>query len=967
MASPARSFPVKRSSTMTALFVHLLLVVSVALAVAACGEARMSDGSSMSENPRPFQQVQMSVASHRRVLATTNNTTMNATTSLSEDADVLFLLKAAITSDPLNVTRYWKPIGRRQRINPCKPWRGITCTRRRVTAINLFNESLAGTLPASLSRLSNLITLNLSTNAFSGPVPSNLPSTLQFLDLGNNHLSGSFFSSQPSFPNLTSLILSNNALTGTIPTAIANLTSLQTLNLSGNSFTGQLPAAFSAGLELLDLSDNNLTGSIPNLSRLRNLTVLDLGSNNLHGGVPATVGNCTRLVTLDLSRNPLLGGEIPAHLGNLKNLKSLQMAGSNLNGTIPQAMNSFLVVAQIDLSDNRLSGDIPFANLGNLTVLHLQNNRLEGDFVSRVSGFPVLASLDLRNNLLSGSVPDAIGGVQLRSGLWLGGNQLSGRIPDGLGQLTLVQQIDLSANRFTGSIPDAIRTCLSLTQLNVSYNNLNGTLPSLINLASLKSVDASNNGFTGGVASTFVDFTALQFLNVSSNHLSGELPHITAHDDVTARSFLNNTGLCGTLAGRKCSSSKLATSTIIYIAIGSAAGLVALLVLAFVLVSYCKGWKGKGSKHSAQISAELQLKVTPEEILAATNQFNETGYIGGGKLSTVYRGVLPDQTAVAVKRLAVVSSESENAEARKALDAELEFLGHVRHKSLVKVLGYCSSADTKALVLEYMPHGSLDSFLHPPENEEVHLAFDFTVRLKIALEMAEGLKWLHSESRHPVVHGDVKPSNILFDANMEARIADFGVARVLREQGLIPTTSTSSSAATANCYTAPEVAESGTQTMKGDVYSFGIILLEMITGRSPYTLSPGQTLPQWVRATMSNFKALHNVLDAQLMPELATHQQKMAMVLGVALLCTRHQAQERPEMEDVHKMLAHIRNKSSDSTRRRGIMSSTRRRSLHSSSRSTSEPQPPPPLPTPSPPLLPHTPSLSDWTPPNIV
>ena len=155
-----------------------------------------------------------------------------------------------------------------------------------------------------------------------------------------------------------------------------------------------------------------------------------------------------------------------------------------------------------------------------------------------------------------------------------------------------------------------------------------------------------------------------------------------------------------------------------------------------------------------------------------------------------------------------------------------------------------------------------------------------------------------------------------------------------------------------------EVAASGVPSMKGDVYSFGIIMLEMITGRDPIRLEPGQTLPQWVRATVANSKALQNVVDPVLLPDLTVHQQKTAMVLGVALLCTRSEPQDRPNMTDVYKMLAHIRSKPNESSRRKGTMSSGRRTSS-AARRSTSREGHQQPLP--------HTPSLSDWTPPSQV
>lgn len=857
---------------------------------------------------------------------------------------------------------------------------GITCTRRRVTGINLYNQSLEGSLISALGRLSRLQTLNLSTNQFSGEIPSELglASDLEILDIRSNNLTGALPPSLGDLTNLTSLVVSNNNLAGIIPTSIGGLLSLRNMNLSGNSFSGTLPSS----------------------------------------------------------------------LGQLNRLETLHIAGNNLTGMIPQNLTACTALQDIDLSNNNISGFIPFQNMKNLTSLHLQNNILEGNILN-ITTFPILEDLDLTNNRLGGEIPQNIGIVTLKKNLLLARNNLTGSIPDGIGELSLVERIDLSANKLSGSIPEAISKCISLIELtvasnsltgnfsvpvgafpnlmklNVSHNSLNASLPTLDHLLNLKVFDGSFNDFVGEVPSTFVNFPSLVHLNVSSNRLSGELPFFASHDSVGAQSFLNNSELCGSILDKSCGSSKIATSTIIYIVLGSVAGLLALVSIASFIVS-CRGRKRKGSRNSAQISAELQLKLSAEEILTATNRFSNENYIGEGKLSTVYKGVLPDQTVVAVKRLAITSAEGEDAENK--LNAELESLGHIRHRSLVKVLGYCSSPDVKALVLDYMPNGSLESLLHPLQNAEVIQAFDWTARFNIAVEVAEGIRYLHHESRNPVVHGDVKPSNILIDAKMEAKIGDFEVARILTQQRASP----SMGITTPNGYTPPgkhqqsicsitslttmtsawvekvvdwtfvvflahskvgdacnrlitdssfltnltssmsltDVWESGVPSKKGDVYSFGIVMLEMISGRSPDRLEPAQTLPQWVRATVSNSKALHNVLDPLLMSDLVAHQQKMAMVLGVALLCTRIKPEERPHMDDVYKMLVHIRTKLADAdarqtSRRRGWRSERRnssagRRQSDIEVKVVTQPQ----LPQQT---LPHTPSLSDWTPPSQV
>lgn len=923
MATSSTCFPLKRPG-LTSSFLYLVLFVSCCLASVNCGSGAMLNGSSMTK----VSFMTIGMASNRRKLAE-NSTTMNSTQTLQEDADVLLLFKAAITRDPYNVTRYWKPIGRRQVINPCRPWVGITCTRRRVTAINLYNRSLQGSLISALGRLSQLQVLNLSGNQFSGTIPSELGlvSSLQILDIGSNNLTDALPSSLGDLKNLTSLDASNNKLTRTIPTSIGSLSTLRNLNLSRNNLSGTLPSAF----------------------------------------------------------------------GQLNLLEALDIAQNYLNGTIPQQLTNCTKLRDIDLSDNDLQGVIPFQNLKNLTVLHLQNNLLEGNITS-ITTFPALEDLDLTNNRLSGSIPQAIRSTSLKRNFLLAQNELTGSIPDKIGELNMVTRIDFSSNKLSGSIPEAISNCISLiklnvasnsltgkfsvrdgslpnlTQLNVSHNILQGSLPTLEHLINLKVFDGSFNNFSGAVPSSFVNFTSLLYLNVSSNRLSGELPLIISHDSVTAESFLNNSELCGSILNKSCGSGKIATSTIIYIALGSAAGLIVLVSVLFYVIACYKGRKGKGSRHSAQVSAELQLKLTLDEILTATNRFSEANYIGAGKVGTVYKGVLPDETVVAVKRLEVTCVEGKE-EADKALDAELEVLGHIRHRSLVRVLGYCSTVDIKALVLDHMPNGSLESLLYSPRDSEVIRAFDWTLRFKIAMEVAEGLRFLHHESSNPIVHGDVKPGNILFDAEMEAKIGDFGVARILTQQGFSSTLSPSTPVTTAHGYMPPEIAESGVPSKKGDVYSFGIILLEMITGRSPDRLEPGQTLPEWVRATVSNSKALENVLDPQLMTDLATHQQKIAMVLGVALLCTRSRPEERPHMDDAYKMLVHIQTKTTEgeikqTSRRRG-WSSGRRISSAGRKSSASEvivvtqkqqqQQQPPQQ------ALPYTPSLSDWTPPNRV
>lgn len=827
----------------------------------------------------------------RRALATGNNNDPTGgavlTQSLLEDGESLLEFKAAITSDPTEALRYWKRQGKRQVLNACR-WPGVTCKHRRVFAVNLFNKQLQGTIPASsLGQLALLSSLNLSGNVLSGPITTMLQQT-------------------GSFPSLVSLDLSNNSLTGALPdsSSLASLHNLSFFDASKNHLHGPIPSQLFSlpALQSLDLSHNSFNGSIStalNLSSSSQLQNLDLSDNQLSGNISADfLANLTSLVSLDLSRNPL-GGVIPATVGQLIHLQSLQLTSCNLIGPIPQELSACVELQELKLNENSLKGDIS----------------------------------------------------------------------EQLGDLVLLQNLDFSFNNLSGSIPESIGNCSSLLSLIISHNRLEGSIPpQLGNLTKLTQLDLSDNDLSGSIPASLTTISMLSFLNVSNNNLQGLIPNFThqSSNNITALSFLDNPGLCGVIINKECQSSSHDTRN--KILLGAIVGGFGLLLLLLLVVSCCwcycrrksRGSSKSGSKFSASVSDELQLRLTAEEILLATGGFGEANIIGRGLTSTIYRGVYND-VDVAVKRLTIFPSppvqqqspdvsEAGPADAAAVVDispaavdvavepdTKLETLASVRHNSLVRVVGYCSSPEIKALVLEYMPNGSLEKLLHPSPGAELVQTFNWNARLNVAIGVAQGLAYLHHEraATTPLVHGNVKPSNILFDAKWRARISDFGMSTILAPGA--------GASGGASGYIPPEAMASGATaaTVKLDVYSYGIVLLEMLSGRRPNDrVKVTPNLPAWIRKTVSESKSLRQVLDPLLLPDLPSHQQRIAMVMGLALMCTRDIPDERPTMKDVLKKLLEIKNRFQNKSQR------SSRDSRQSSKQRT----------------LPHTPSLSHWS-----
>lgn len=365
--------------------------------------------------------------------------------------------------------------------------------------------------------------------------------------------------------------------------------------------------------------------------------------------------------------------------------------------------------------------------------------------------------VNLSSNFLNGTLPAEIGNLKVAIEIDLSRNQLSGVIPSSIGDLKNVQNISFADNRFQGSIPDALGGLTSLEFLDLSSNNLSGEIPNSLKALSL-----------------------LKYLNLSFNELRGQVPRGGPFANFSAQSFMGNRGLCGapqlnlptckvkSIAGKRNNSKNL----LIYV-LPIAGSILLVLALLFELIRH----RRKRTNTRLQNDEETSFKVTwrrisYHELLRATDGFSESNLFGKGSFGSVYKGTLQDGMQVAVK---VFHLELEGA--LKSFDAECEVLRNIRHRNLVKIISTCSSSHFKALVLEYMPNGSLEKWLYDNNH-----SFDILQRLNMVIEVASALEYLHYGYSSPIIHCDIKPTNILLDGNMVAHLSDFGIAKILGEE-----------------------------------------------------------------------------------------------------------------------------------------------------------------------------------------
>ncbi|KAF8008011.1 hypothetical protein BT93_K1868 [Corymbia citriodora subsp. variegata] len=761
-----------------------------------------------------------------------------------------------------------------------------------------YNPWTPSEFPSQFSNLTNLECLWLSDCGLRGPIPKSIGalSRLQNLDVSGNQLTGPIPGSLAWLKSAVQIELFNNSLSGELTLAFSNLTSLRLIDVSTNWLTGAIPSDLcSLPLESLHLSENQFEGTLPeSIALSENLYDLKVFNNKLTGSLPSDLGKNSPLQSLDMSYNQF-SGQIPENLCAHGTLEDLLLINNNFSGMIPASLGKCESLSRVRLKHNQLSGTVPEGlwGLPHANLLELAENSLVGIVPETLSGAHNLSVLDISRNLFSGPVPDVFASLTNLVEFSGSRNNFSGRIPRSLVGLSQLSTLDLCDNELSGEIPEGIEAWKMLNELNLANNKLSGEIPSEIgSLQVLNYLDLSGNYFSGKIPNELQNLK-LNLLNLSNNQLSGDIPPLY-EKQVYKNSFVGNPGLCrdlpglcpGRSDGRK--SKSLWMLCVIFV----------LAVLVLVVGISWFYWKYKNIKKirkGATMSKWRSFHKLGFSELEITDCLKEGNVIGSGGSGKVYKVELSNGEVVAVKKLrGATKKEALTFEPEKdGYQVEVETLGKIRHKNIVRLWCCCNTGDCKLLVYEYMPNGSLGDMLHGSKGG----LLDWRTRYKIALDAAEGLLYLHHDCVPPIVHRDVKSNNILLDGEFGAKVADFGVAKIVRvgngEEQM-------SVIAGSYGYIAPEYAYTLRVNEKSDIYSFGVVILELVTGRLPIDPAFGEKdLVKWVGSTL-NQKGIDDVID----PKLDTsHKEEIIKVLEVGLLCTNSLPINRPSMRKVVKLL----------------------------------------------------------------
>ncbi|CDP21299.1 unnamed protein product, partial [Coffea canephora] len=738
---------------------------------------------------------------------------------------------------------------------PCT-WAGISCIDGSVNRLNLSDWSIKGSLyDFPFSSLPNLEYLDLSFNQIFGSIPKQIGnlSKLIYLDFWANELSGKIPPEICNLRNLTHLGFASNQLSGPIPVSIGNLTNLIELYLYENQFSSSISKEIGdlKFLTDMELGENQLNGSIPSsIGNLSNLEALELYNNQFFGSIPATFGNLNRLVNLDLSSNQLLGS-IPVSIGNFSNLRILFLRENQFSGTIPQELG----------------------NLNKLVVLELDHNQFFGPLPKLLCQSGMLQNITVSGNMLTGPIPRSLKNCSslLRA-------RFDGGIPPEIGNLTQLHALDLSSNYLSGEIPKAVGKLASMLKLDLHHNQLAGGIPQefgIGELTQLSELDLSQNFLTGEIPSEFQNLQSLWTLDLSQNNLSGLIPKALAEMPGLLHINLSFNNL------EACESSRLIKKHVkdkrkefVLKIVLPLLGSIILLGVLFGALRLCDRRKRNSRVEDMEVKkgslfaiCAYDGKVVYKEIVRSTEEFSETYCIGKGGCGSVYKAQLPSGEVVAVKRLHNIPNVAKD----KSFLNEIRALTEIKHRNIVKLFGFCSNAQHSVLVYEYLERGSLANIL---SIEEEAKELDWQKRLNIVKGVAHALSYMHHDCSPPIVHRDISSNNILLDPECEAHVSDFGTSKFLRRDS-----SNWSSLAGTYGYVAPEFAYTMKVNEKCDVYSFGVLAMEVIKGKHP-----GDLIANLLSSKLEEIE-LKDLLDQRLLYPNQEIEKNLISILKLAREC----------------------------------------------------------------------------------
>ncbi|TKY57716.1 LRR receptor serine/threonine-protein kinase [Spatholobus suberectus] len=691
------------------------------------------------------------------------------------------------------------------------------------------------------------------------------------------------------------------------------------INVSGLKRTrlGRLNQSFEVGslvnltlLESFNASGFMLNGSIPEWlgGSLGVLKVLDLSFCSITGLIPDSIGGLSVLRDLMLSGNSLTG-RMPSKLGNLTRLSVLDLSGNSLSGSVPDSVSRLGNLTRLDLADNFLSGFVPpeLGGLLGLKILNLSGNSFTGSVPSQLGNLSKLVEVDLSINFLSGLLP---------GGLFSSG-------------LLALKVLILRGNLFDGALPANLRSMPRLQFLDVSSNNLTGTLPNFAswNVSSAGAVfNLSNNLFYGPLNTSLDRF---KMIDLSSNYLEGEVPGVgNVNLDRNCLQMISNQRdleECRVFYARRNlpfsfpESDSGSRRRVIFILVGIFGGLGFIVLLALVLILVLKQRHNsrslevqRGTKDGGPVQ-DGESPIPPkdivfvtgggeafsfEQMLHLTGNFAEANVIKHGHSGDIFLGVLESGATVVVKRVDL------NLFKRESYVVELRLLSKVSHARLVPILGHClENENEKCIVYKYMPNRDLATSLHRATGSDGRIqSLDWITRLKIAIGAAEGLAHLH-ECSPPLVHRDVQASSILLDDKFEVRLGSLSevTAQGDLQQSVI-----------SRVFSKPPSSNQGdcgksSVTCAYDVYCFGKILLELVTGNIEVSKSDDATTKEWLEQTLPYIniydkERVTKIVDPSLIVDEDLLEEVWAMAI-VAHACLNPKPSKRPPMRHVLKAL----------------------------------------------------------------